>query len=103
MNNVFVNIFKFSREIEPSRHPGVAMTEDDIEIFFEKVDAEVNIRNADVHPRTAADIEKDAVAFAKMLRDHQNAGDRLSVREQLYLQVFEKTRAIKAARIGNMV
>jgi hypothetical protein len=71
MNNVFVKLFKFAREIEPSR--------------------------------TEADIQKDAVAFAKMLRDHQRAGDRHNVREQLYLRVFEKTQAIKAARIGNMV
>jgi hypothetical protein len=102
MNNVFVNILKFAREIEPSGNPGVAMTEDD-KNFFKKVDTEVNLRNADVHPRIAADIEKDAVAFAKMLRDHQRAGDRLNKREQLYLRVFEKTGAIKAARIGNMM
>ena len=102
MNNVIDNIFKFSRENEPSRHPGVEMTENDITNFFRRVDAEANIRNADAHPRHA-DIEKDAVAFAKMLRDHQRAGDRLNKREQLYLHVFEKTGAIKAARIGNMV
>jgi hypothetical protein len=87
MNNVSVNIFKFAKENEPSSHPG---DEYDIKNVLKEVDAEVNIRDADVHPRTAADREKDAVVFAKMLTDHQEAGDCLNKREKLYLRVFER-------------